>query len=378
MLFYLDESLNSYKNGNLKLIEKVIDGFDNLATSRREGKHQLLGDISVLRYLSNFEPLSKKSKGIYNFLSTNFSTTSGLQHQIDCYLRIVDHSKPFIVNTNGSKRIIQVPISHFSDTETIQKTILLSENEIDAQIYESIGRTSAFECNIGNIVLRLDPIGGGGANTAAKYDQIQKANKRLCLCIVDSDKEFPEDSVKNTASAVLKVDDINRPLTFLKVLEVREAENLIPVMGFSVSCNGDPNKSPVIASLSNIEKSDIAESRLFLDLKKNIRIKDFHDIENLEFQDYWLDKIPSICEAYDIYCSNCKPHIECSNPVSCECISKCSLGEKILSEVADSFSKMSNQKLSEIKSSSIVTSSYWDEIGRLVLEWCIGSRPRST
>ena len=148
----------------------------------------------------------------------------------------------------------------------------MCENLQDTEFYKIIAETFCKWKRL-NIKPKFEPSLGGGNTISTVYENIQNKKKRLCLCIVDSDKLSPNSSLGSTARNIKQKDDNTSVTTLLYILPVRELENLIPLSILSelMSKNGD-RENP-FKQLEKIEESSVKEIRNFLDIKEGTRLK---------------------------------------------------------------------------------------------------------
>lgn len=227
-----------------------------------------------------------------------------------------------------------------------------------------------------NLSLSIERRGGGGSTTVNEYENIQKAKKRLCLCIVDSDKLAPNDNLGKTAKKVQNKDDPNCLTTELVILDIREIENLIPNSILSEVCSGDRARSE---ALSIIEKSYISNIRKFLDIKKGTFFETILNESSDQVQNFWQDalsKNPDISTHID---RQCQENWKCKNPnnkESCKksCYISLGFGEGILENTLEWLGldeNQSPQRIAEIaKMIDPSLQQDWDKIGQIMIDWC--------
>jgi len=162
MLFVFDTSLTDYLFQPVP--PAVLAGLDALAAGFREGKHIIAGPLPTLNALLRIENIQPNTRAALKVVRDRFPQLMALPAQYGCYAMVLPHNSGGIRRTVLSGRqVIEVPISHFSDTSKIQKTVVLGENIKDAdlavlmaQFYRSQNR--AFR----SIPIRSESRGGGG------------------------------------------------------------------------------------------------------------------------------------------------------------------------------------------------------------------------
>lgn len=167
-----------------------------------------------------------------------------------------------------SEGLISVPLSCFF---SVNESKLLTEHESDAKFYLNIARFIKEKKKLSNYYgVCFENDSYHGANGPAKLEQLAEATtKKLVLCIVDSDKEYPQGSKGATFIGINnKYKKIKKRLPIeLFALKVREKENLIPA---TIYCNfSDCELISLIAS----EFPDDEVIADFFDIKDGIKYK---------------------------------------------------------------------------------------------------------
>jgi hypothetical protein len=118
-------------------------------------------------------------------------------------------------------KVIRMPFHYFHDSALIQKTFFLTENLSDATFYRRVAKIYLRWKKLKGIKIIFQPQLGGGATTARTYQLIQDRQEHFCLCFLDSDKKSPNSPLGETAKAVKRIDDLNKPLCEYFVINVR-------------------------------------------------------------------------------------------------------------------------------------------------------------
>ncbi|EHJ14461.1 MULTISPECIES: hypothetical protein [Crocosphaera] len=332
MLIKIDVSVvQSFENSN-SWPDDLIIALENLALARREGKHSIIADLNTLKIIAKCSDLSKNAKISYKKILNDRPKFKAYLSHVSRYIEIIHPCNVNKIDSNSGKDIIKLPYTFFNDSETIQKSILLCENLQDTEFYKIIAETFCKWKRL-NIKPKFEPSLGGGNTISTVYENIQNKKKRLCLCIVDSDKLSPNSSLGSTARNIKQKDDNTSVTTLLYILPVRELENLIPLSILSelMSKNGD-RENP-FKQLEKIEESSVKEIRNFLDIKEGTRLKKIVN-EPSSVKDFWkdkLDKLPNYSNDIDEWCyenwSCCDPD---PKKKSCKCKISLGFGQKIL------------------------------------------------
>ena len=366
--------------------EETVQALEYLATARREGKHSVIAHRETLKKIAQCSRLSQITRNVYTHLSNqatqNFRSYPSV---VKRYIEVNPCLEPQVVENSG-QQIIKVPPRFFNDSESVQKTILLGENLEDAVFYETIAKVYLRWKRI-NAQIECDRRGGGGNTTSDEYINIQKLNRRFCLCIVDSDKIAPDGNLGSTASRLRKSDDPTCIKTKSFILDCRESENLIPnSILYELPLKGNPERREaikILKSISVVEESiSGVEVRCFLDIKDGTRMKEIIDKKNPKVKEFWELKfrlIPKISDPIDNWCQT---HWECSknskkssknSKEECECKISLGFGKDTLSDTLKYLEEKNPHEIAKIVDPS--KHSYWEKIGQVVMDWCIAESP---
>jgi len=200
MLFILDPDL-IYKIDNNSNIQVVVS---QIAYSRRKGHHIIYAEDKVFKFLASYEKLSSEARNIYLELYNNLSEAKSYLKYIKTKVHIVTNN---IFNINLKKEnnnyIVEISFDFFARTSADGKTILLTENRDDANVYLKITQIYCqWKKELSKIPLKYEIIGGGGQNIVDEFSARHSANDRFCLCVTDSDKESPGDNYGEVSKKV--------------------------------------------------------------------------------------------------------------------------------------------------------------------------------
>jgi hypothetical protein len=372
MLISIDRSVVDKGDENTWDDDTVL-ALENLATARREGKHLVIAERETLKKIAQCSRLSQYAKSLYHTLY-NKSTQQfqSSRSAVTRYIEIVNPCySPQIVSASG-QQIIKVAPNFFNDSESVQKTILLCENSDDAVLYETIAKVYLIWKRT-NVQIVCEPRGGGGNTISSEYVNIQTLKKRLCLCIVDSDKIAPEGKLGSTASRLQSLSNSNCINTQTLILDCREIENLIPNSILSELCAGNKERLEALKIFENISSSAI-EIRNFLDVKKGTKMKEIIQESNPKIKDFWEVKIPLIPHVSSCIDAWCKDNWQCSSKSGeCQCKISLAFGESTLSNTVEYLKQKSPHEIARIVDESM--SDDWNKIGQIVVNWCIADRP---
>ncbi len=362
MLIILDSSLIDAIESDID----VVHALDLIAHSRRLGKHVVLGERKVIKYLAECKLLSNSSRSIYQKIYNQLPTTKAYLDNIHIYLEISIDDVLEVVE-NGDVKKIRVSIKKFSDFSILDTSILLLEDMNDSNFYQIIVDYYLLSNNLSNIRIDYEPMNGGGDNTHKSFSKIQESAKRLCLCLLDNDKKAPGLDMGSTAKKVAKVNDESQPLCSLFIINAREIENLIPTFMYKETFKTDPNKLKAIKLLEQLDNSESTEARKYLDIKEGLNFKKIlQDKPKTLFRVYWTNFAEEF-HPVDTFkeCISCN---SCTKPSECICIVTPGFGKNILVEIIENYK---GKDVSDLLSDELKVE--WDRIGRTITAWCCAS-----
>lgn len=193
-----------------------------------------------------------------------------------------------------------VPLDKIIDY-CFDSSFILGENVMDVNIYKALALNYLENNEYRNkILLKFNSLGGGGAETANQYFYSCVHEKKFGICIVDSDKLYPEAKYGETAKKVLNYQ--NKGIGEIVILEMRELENMIPIEIFEKLFCHNPD------SLFNVfeDINIFREFYNFVDLKYGMKTKNLFDPN---CYNYWKEilsqiKFQNLCEGCKNNCLN--------------------------------------------------------------------------
>ena len=358
--------------------DEDIASISNIAWAKREGKHLLTGHRNTLTKLANWDKLLPIHRAVYQNVVNQLPQDRQLIEHLPVHVRIVHSTARQSAFKLPQKPVIEVPVSYFRDTSTIQPTILLSEGADDAILYEAMGRCFQWMKHLRTLKIQTDRRLGGGSQIADQYSYLQSEGKHFCLCIADSDRTRPDGSLGDTARALQNTDNPQQPLSIAYIIEAREAENLLSVEIMRRAAYQDTRsrrglirEMKIVADIVEaIDGSPARDLRLWIDLKSQMKLS---ELFGLASDPTWQAAISSVLQVASGSVRNtCSSKRRCSDPDNCSCMifPGCS---RLLSHAACVFSLLTNQKVWETISRSDAIFTQWEKIGALVLSWCCGS-----
>ena len=139
------------------------------------------------------------------------------------------------------------------------------------------------KADIGYLNINFEEQNGGGSTISKSLSRIISDEKRMCLCIVDSDKKYKEASPGNTMKNIIDIIDEKVQVYFVEIfpLEIHEIENLIPISIMEKVIDKNNWEKQGLEFIKYLTKIDATEKspRFYFDLKEGI-LKSSFILEN--------------------------------------------------------------------------------------------------
>lgn len=297
---------------------EVVLAVERVLHAHACGLHVFVPSTRVLKTLRCCAHFGFMSQQILKTIDDRYAELAGLAKNLRFTLDLVPQPAFSATRSNG-RRAVQVPIRDLARSRLPERVAVVFENAgRDRQFWDVVVR-AWLERQGYRIRFSMDPVNGGGSGTADEFERCLLSG-RWALCIVDSDKTFPDDCFRNTANAVaekwgglLRSHPNAHILGTALILPVREMENLIPPETLDWIFEDSRESVRKIAALSRLMKIDadrgVERERFrygFVDLKDGHSFQDdMHPNAKVLFQ-----ALKSDLEAIG-FCSLCDPeHIK--------------------------------------------------------------------
>lgn len=269
MFIHLDDSLLVDEMD--PIFNNVVRAVRNLAVAAFENKHILYGDWNVIVAMRQH---FRYDKDVWDVLNSIYQLyhRAGCPMEVSYYLRVVKEVGEGGFDENG-KRYEPISYTVFEDTKATQECNLISEDFNDCVFYRQVvdyykkQKGIVLPCNFYNV-------SGSGERTVENVRKCVFENKQVSICIVDTDKKYPEQGL-NRKKACYKCQRIgkNVPSYLFVPLDVQEVENLVPfnVLEF-LEWNAESQKNKD-AFCELLNKKDTEYVVAYFDIKKGI-VKD--------------------------------------------------------------------------------------------------------
>ena len=361
MIFKIDKScLDAIDSGD----RDAIAVLEQLALHRRAGKNYIFAEKGVLEKLMVQKDFSRTMRTLFKSLYNNSSEDKLYLKSVNKYINMVynktkEENKIEIVMELTSKKAVDI-----CDT-----TVLITENQEDALFYELIAKYYTKYNGFKNIEFFFESKPGGGNTTAKVLERTVYTENRLCLCIVDSDKKFPDDSGGDTKKHVedftkCKTQDIWKAI----ILDVHEVENLIPI-GWIEKCI----PCETISFLKYLKRK-VAEKKndapiYYFDIKKGIEKDKFVCADSQDKNKKGFDKSQCFRNYWSVYLKGYGIDLNNLGEINGKRIIQ-GTNEKILNKILGKY---------KIEDIDMVNEEHlkdkWLSLGRDIFSWgCVGGR----
>lgn len=373
MLYEIDEScVEALKIKN----ENVIAFLDELALNRRKCKNIVVAMRNVFLEMAKMEVLSLTARSVYNKLVGKMSERKILLEKTKKFCRIVasenKKEKMSIINEDEHEIII-LNINECSKDDFTMNTLMLAENEEDIIFYKLVGKYFLKKADIGYLNINFEEQNGGGSTISKSLSRIISDEKRMCLCIVDSDKKYKEASPGNTMKNIIDIIDEKVQVYFVEIfpLEIHEIENLIPISIMEKVIDKNNWEKQGLEFIKYLTKIDATEKspRFYFDLKEGI-LKSSFILENekddeivkkyrkkKQYREYWEKYI----EDFGVEINNDSENVLIKG-----------ICKKILEHTLKYFNALEEIDMIDVE---IPVEQKWMEIGEKIYCWgCVGER----
>ncbi|WP_156799063.1 hypothetical protein [Gemmatimonas aurantiaca] len=371
MLIELSDEFLSFSNFD---DDSWATALDILLSSFREGSHLLLISSALAKHLCTSAGLSQRGKATITHAANDRPERLSLLPKLSVRV-LVSPTSPTSVDSFQEGSVIRVPLTHFQHLASVQKTTVLGENILDSEFAVLIARSYAASQRI-RPLLAFEARGGGGSTIDREFDQVQQSRK-LCIAIVDSDKQAPDAPLGNTATAILRMRSSDKPWAEVVLLAVRESENALSLRLLSDLCETEPNFREAFSRVANLCENGFGEALSYLDLKKGLRMDKVYSIEHSPAKDWWISNIIELSgRITPLVHTDCMAEERCKTPTACECQVALGFGDNLLKHSIEMLNRQTAQRTNQALCER--THDLWSSVGKSVFSWCCASPPLRT
>lgn len=353
-------------------MSKEVCIINDLIDSMFKGKHIVFLRKVMIDKLIKWDNLSPTNKKYLGLINQRYTTIYSVRDRIKY--------KIVVSKTSGDislrDKVYDVPLEYLED---VRETKFLTENESDGIFFEGICKL-IMEIEKMNAVynIKFENDSGHGSNVVSKMKGIA-SDKRIAICILDTDKEMECSAVGSTykgASNCLKKIRKNT-IIHLEALKSREKENLIPPSVYKLFCK---EREELLVVLEKFE--DKEKIIRYFDIKEGINYKKYK-IEG--WIDYYKEVIGMLKESgiYNLPDEKSGDNFVCIEGIGekwCDIVQKVILGpeedcKKKLSEIGvldeDKIKYIRNEiRREKNRVLPIYIYNEWKDIYKWLFDWC--------
>jgi hypothetical protein len=266
---------------------------------------------------------------------------------------------------NTPNRIYINPLTQ-SQFRWYEETRVIAENLSDVQFYQYVFKFFTRSNKLKGIKSAMEFVLGGGATTYRVVEHECSSNKHPVVIIADSDKNYPEDEIGNTAKNIVALFSKNGELEHHEISRcyvlhfVRECENLIPSTFYDKS----QSKEEFVRFLQSIDCS-------YYDLKSGLTCYSLCEKKSCN---YWKRIIPLLNVENVEKCEHRKHEIHSCKKSERICVVDHSLCAGFLSDLVDNKNYIGLDAIEE-NDLSEAQKIEWNTIGRILFDWTCSMKP---
>lgn len=359
MIIYIDKSIEEH--GRLlgfSLEEKRM--FENLAYAHWRGICFLCGDDKSIKWLR------QKFPNYYKGINSRHAELGSLFDSVETMVVISYMEEPRLLKKlEGKARVILV--ENALEYSIGEKCCLLGENYTDCDFYTLLADRycALLPGKMRGIKLSFQNTLGGGGTSHKVFEDCVVANKKLTLCLADSDikydftKKYPKVSKGSTVKKLIEVNDSLSLKPYKQLFDfyelcVHEAENLIPISVLRAISEAEHiyTMRPGIECLRKLFRKKQYRAILIYDFKKGA-----NQLKGDQAYEYWCQVGTKIGDVN-------------FPPICADILEK---AIKHLSEI---------DELGRKRVETVVLDCYlqpwWNIIGKKVFSWGIANNPSAT
>lgn len=354
MLIYIDESVCS------PFDETVNIALSNLANAHRNGYHFIFAKMSTLKDIFENADIHDREKSIYKTIYAKYSQLSGIKNNLSIYILATTSTLVAECQQLEEKTIHRVPVNVFCNAVAIEPVNIIGEDKTDVEFYTHLAKAYA-TANKLNYRIAAFPVHGGGNQTGDTFRTYQDNNK-ITLCIVDSDIKAKDCVLGDTAKLVEENADERNILSSYYIINVHEAENMIPLKVLHEACEIPAH----INSYEQINRNKENELTKYIDYKNPLMLSEILTHQKPCYQKYWKETT-NVFIGHEKH-SICLETGICNQKDDCKCILFEGFGSKILKKSISLIERKSPKKFAE-DCNSIIHVTEWENISKIILAW---------
>jgi len=359
MLFFLDDSLLPNLSPDSEKFEETIDAIEQLLNARRHGNLIVYASERLLSALYEGQLVSIQNQQLCKHLLLSHAQY-GFISKLNSYIVVTNIEEPMKATNQSNQTEIKISPEIILKSRIIEQPIFLTENTAEKPLLLLIAKSIMFYYHF-YLHLTFLESNGGGSTIWQPYEIYANENDRVFLVYTDSDKDYPKDTLHETASKLLKIRETiikagaNIFLDEIIINNGREIENLLPTPILTEIIE-DKQMNEFLAFLISIENTD-KRTKLYIDHKLGFSFKNIVNSGTQELIDFWKPSVEQNLQnchyfkGFDCFANGCQCRIHTG------------LGQHTLERANLIINKITPQKMLEAAKSNSELFNVWQEIG---------------
>ena len=219
MIIVVDESL--FNGGSSQAMKRAA--IEEICVAVRRGYHYLFGTRDILSEMFEFPGITPESKAVVDGVRRSYASNAGFLRSFGFRVVVKDGIG---VSRKISDKSWEVPVSQVVE-HGISPLGLLGEHSRDAELYKEAAKHFILNKKLG-ISLAAIARNGNGSGTARELTSFVREMREWILCITDTDKYCPDDTLGDVAASCKKVADETGWVAIHYAIGGRSIENVIP------------------------------------------------------------------------------------------------------------------------------------------------------
>lgn len=371
MLIWIDKSvLLANFSTNLKAAQGIADIF----SSEFRGEHYVLSDRNTLRSLYSNQSLSLATRASVSAILSKISTVGSIKDIVRTRACVTYGRSRSIVRSSPTEW--EIPLLIIAEQGT-KKAALITENIDDAEAYEHAAKHYIASIGFGGRVV-FERMPGGGSTIPGVFENSASIEGRWCLCITDSDRVCPADSMSSTATKCHKISESTTNIALHEVLAEREIENILPITFINevIPLTYRDAWHWHVENLLRLQP----DAHDYCDLKSGTTRKFICSLDkkNTQRLEYWTKVVSVLTKASTLPSADCDENYVClDRDENCKCTITPGYGDHLLNGVLAFLEKVSPHDAHR-RIQNDLKKEKWLTIGRKVFEWgCAPDRTRA-
>ncbi|NTG74508.1 hypothetical protein G6M02_14370 [Agrobacterium rhizogenes] len=266
MIIYISLEKDAFQRDNVPYIDRLVHEIVDIYI---KGRHLIVVERETIERIRATTTLNRHAEVVLNDLYSFYSQTKGMVKTSPVSLQVLSVESD--LGRRGS--IFEVGLKKFIEYDLSRETKLLVENKLnDGQFLAIALQRLATRNRLGKLTF---DIGHGGGDDMPALFQAEIDDRRITVCVADSDRKFPHAQISDKCRKLNKKlkSSVGSVVHYVE-LPCHEAENMIPLSSLS-ELPLPPEHLLTLTKLQQIEKKEIEA-----EIPVSERLKLFFDFKN--------------------------------------------------------------------------------------------------